>query len=287
VGLPVLDTADGIVRLAVAQMTAALRKVSVQRGIDPRDYTLVAFGGAGPLHAGLLLREMRFRSVLVPRFPGLFAASGLTSTDIRVDDSRTVLRVLGPELFAVLVAWYSAAGRALTARLRRDGVVPGTIRIAASADCRFVGQGYELNVPLPAAGQRGVAELAPRFMDMHLRTYGHVNPGQEVEVVNVRLSVFGALPLGAAASGDRTGLATAEPTERPAPAAAFAGRVTARLPGTSSARRLPVYQRELIDAGQKVPGPAIVHQLDSTTVVLPGQRARVDQLGSMWLEEGR
>src|SRR5258707_11743341 len=101
-GLPVPDTADGIVRLAVAQMTAALRKVSVQRGIDPREYTLVAFGGAGPLHAGPLLREMNFRSVLVPRFPGLFAASGLTSTDIRVDDSRTVLRVLRPELAAEL-----------------------------------------------------------------------------------------------------------------------------------------------------------------------------------------
>ena len=165
-------------------MTAALRRVSVQRGIDPREYTLVAFGGAGPLHAGLLLREMGFRAVLVPRFPGLFAASGLTSTDIRVDDSRTVLGVLRPELFADLAAWYTAA--------RQDAdraAAPGRrtrlarIRLAASADCRFLGQGYELNVPLPAPGRRGVAALGDRFRELHLRTYGHANPEQEVEVV--------------------------------------------------------------------------------------------------------
>ncbi|HYS31228.1 MAG TPA: hydantoinase/oxoprolinase family protein [Streptosporangiaceae bacterium] len=287
-GLPVRHAADGIVRLAVAQMTAALRRVSVQRGIDPREYTLVAFGGAGPLHAGLLLREMGFRSVLVPRFPGLFAASGLTSTDIRVDDSRTVLGVLRPELFADLAAWYTEAGRALTALLRRDGVAAGAIRLAASADCRFLGQGYELSVPLPARGQRGVAALAGRFRDLHLRTYGHANPDQEVEVVNVRLSAFGALPLGRAGSGAVSSRAAApgQPAA-PAPASARAGQVSAQLPGAGSARKLPVYDRDLIEAGQAVSGPAIVHQLDTTTVVLAGQRARVDELGSMWLEESR
>jgi N-methylhydantoinase A len=285
-GLRLLDTADGIVRLAVAQITGALRKVSVQRGLDPREYTLVAFGGAGPLHAGLLLREMRFRSVLVPRFPGLFAAAGLTSTDIRIDDSRTMLQVLRPELVADLALWYTAAGRALTARLRRDGVAASAIRLAASADCRFLGQGYELSVPLPVPGQRGVAALPGRFRELHLRTYGHANPDQEVEVVNVRLSAFGALPVGSAADpGSVRGAGT--PGRPPPSAAALVGRVSARLPGTSSARRLPVYQRELIESGQAVAGPAIVHQLDSTTVVLPGQRAQVDELGSMWLEDSR
>jgi N-methylhydantoinase A len=288
-GLSLRDAADGIIRLAVAQITAALRQVSVQRGIDPREYTLVAFGGAGPLHAGMLLREMRFRSVLVPQFPGVFAASGLTSTDIRVDDSRTVLRVLRPELIADLAAWYAAAGRALTTRLRRDGVAAAGIRLSASADCRFLGQGYELNVPLQAPGQRGVAALAGQFMELHLRTYGHANPQQEVEVVNLRLSAFGALPAHTAASGTAPGQPTSalgrEVTR--AAASALAGHADARLPGTSTARRLPVYRRDLIEAGQAARGPAIVHQLDSTTIVLPGQRARVDELGSMWLEESR
>ncbi|HEX6933714.1 MAG TPA: hydantoinase/oxoprolinase family protein [Streptosporangiaceae bacterium] len=290
-GLPVPRAADGIVRLAVAQMNAALRQVSVQRGIDPRDFTLVAFGGAGPLHAGLLLREMRFRAVLVPRFPGLFAASGLTATDIRIDDSRTVLATLRPGLFDELARWYQATGRALTARLRRDGVPAGSVSLAASADCRFLGQGYELSVPLAAPGKRGVAALASRFRELHQRTYGHASDDQEVEVVNVRLSAFGALPFGQPSPGAGQA-AVAHRREAalgqaagPAAAAARVGRVSAQLPGDSSPRELPVYQRDLIEPGQRVAGPAIVHQLDSTTVVLPGQRARVDALRSMWLEE--
>jgi N-methylhydantoinase A len=292
-GLQAEQAADGIIRLAVAQMTAALRRVSVERGIDPREYTLVAFGGAGPLHAGLLLREMGFGHVLVPRYPGLFAASGLSSTDIRIDDSRTVLEVLRPELFTDLAAWYSAARRALTAQLRRDGVPGGAVRVAASADCRFLGQGYELNVPLPSVGSRGIAELPGRFADLHRRSYGHADTAQDVEVVNVRLSAFGALPLGPAVEAGLDAAPSPEPGRpaaqslEPAPASARTGRVSARLPGASAARRLPVYQRDRIDSGQAVQGPAIVHQLDTTTVVLPGQRARVDQIGSLWLEESR
>ena len=215
------DVADGIVRLAVAQMTAALRRVSVQRGIDPRDYTLVAFGGAGPLHAGLLLRDMGFRAVLVPRFPGLFAASGLTATDIRVDDSRTVLRVLGPGLLGDLAAWYAAAGRELARQLRRDGVPPGAIRLAATADCRFLGQGYELSVPLRSTTRRGLTGLAADFRRQHLRTYGHASQEQEVEVVNVRLSAFGGLP-------SRSG----HPEPAPDPAGG-------RPPGWAGSRRRP------------------------------------------------
>ena len=287
-GLPVPDAADGIVRLAVAQMTAALRRVSVQRGIDPRDYTLVAFGGAGPLHAGLLLREMGFRAVLVPRFPGLFAAAGLTATDIRVDDSRTVLQVLRPGLLGELAAWYAATARALTRQLRRDGVPPGAIRLAASADCRFLGQGYELSVPLRSATRRGLAALAADFRRLHLRTYGHASAEQEVEVVNVRLSAFGGLPSRSGApEPDASESAAPPPRLGRVPASARAGTAGARLPGTPAPRELPVYQRDQIGAGRALAGPAIVHQLDTTTVVLPGQRARADELGSLWLEESR
>ncbi|MGN6681241.1 MAG: hydantoinase/oxoprolinase family protein [Streptosporangiaceae bacterium] len=285
--MPAQEAADGVIRLAVAQMSAALRQVSVQRGIDQRDFTLVAFGGAGPLHAGLLLREMRFRSVLVPRFPGLFAASGLTSTDIRLDDSRTVLQTLRPELFGDLGDWYRTSGRKLTAQLRGDGVPAGSVRFAASADCRYLGQGYELSVPLAVPGKRGVAELAGRFRDLHLRTYGHASSDQDVEVVNVRLSAFGTLPIGGGDPAEAPHRSEAVPASAadPAPSTARVGEVTARLPGASSARGLPVYHRDRIEPGQVVPGPAIVHQLDSTTVVLPGQRARVDTQRSMWLEE--
>ncbi|MHB1594290.1 MAG: hydantoinase/oxoprolinase family protein, partial [Streptosporangiaceae bacterium] len=280
-GLSVPEAADGIIRLAVAQMTAALRQVSVQRGLDPREYTLVAFGGAGPLHAGLLLREMGFASVLVPRFPGLFAASGLTSTDIRIDESRTVLAPLTPGLVPDLASWYAATGRRLSAQLRRDGIPAGQIRLVASADCRFVGQGYELSVPVTRLGPAGVAALARRFVEQHRRTYGHADAGQQVEVVNVRLSAFGALADGAVADDDQPRAARRRPPTR-----SRIGRASVRLPG-AAARTVPVFDRERLGGGVVLTGPAIVHQLDTTTLVLAGQRARFDDRGSMWLEEGR
>ncbi len=303
-GLEAGEAADGIIRLAVAQMTAALRRVSVQRGIDPRGYALVAFGGAGPLHAGLLLRELGFRTALVPRFPGLFAASGLTSTDIRIDDSRTVLAPLAPGLAGELASWYAAAGRRLAAQLRRDGIPRGRIRLAASADCRFAGQGYELSVPVTPRGPAGVAALAARFRELHLRAYGHADPDQPVEVVTVRLSAFGALPVAgadrpagdAAPPGDAASAGDAAPPGLEPPgaagftrpgAAARIGRAAVRLPGAPAVRAVPVYDRERLGAGTAVRGPAIIHQLDATTVVLPGQRARVDDRGTMWLEERR
>ena len=231
-------------------MTAALRRVSVQRGIDPRDYTLVAFGGAGPLHAGLLLRDMGFRAVLVPRFPGLFAASGLTATDIRVDDSRTVLRVIEPGLLGDLADWYATAGRELTRQLRRDGVPPGAIRLAATADCRFLGQGYELSVPLRSTTKRGLAGLAADFRRQHLRTYGHASQEQEVEVVNVRLSAFGGLPSRSGrpepAAGPERGAARpagpgpgAGPARAPWRPGCPAPRPPASCPSTSGTRSAP------------------------------------------------
>lgn len=295
-GLSVADAADGVIRLTAAQITAALRRVSVQRGIDPRGYTLVAFGGAGPLHAGLLLRELGFASVLVPRFPGLFAASGLTSTDIRIDESRTVLGELGSALIRELASWYSAAGRRLSAQLRGDGIPAGQIRLAASADCRFAGQGYELNVPVEPRGVPGVSKLPARFADLHRRTYGHADESQAVEIVNVRMSAFGALPGPGRAGGDRPsedavpdvgeGGRDLAAARRPSPGARL-GTARVRLPGTDASRDVPVYRREMLSSGVVVAGPAIVHQLDATTVVLAGQRARVDARGSMWLMEGR
>ena len=285
-GLPAGDAADGVIRLAVAQMAGALRQVSVQRGIDPREYTLIAFGGAGPLHAGLLLRELGFRAVLIPRYPGLFAATGLLATDLRIDESRTVLRVLGPGLAADLASWYAETAQDLTARLRADGIPRTRVRLAASADCRFVGQGYELSIPVIPRGRAGVASLAARFRDAHLRTYGHADLAQDVEVVTLRLSAFGALPVPAPAAAPDGAGRDARPAGGPG-AAARIGEAQVRLPGSPGPQGLPVYDRARLAPGETVTGPAIVHQVDTTTVILAGQQARTDPHGTMWLEEAR
>ena len=168
--------------------------------------------------------------------------------------------------------------REMTERLRRDGIARGRMRVVASADCRFLGQGYELSVPVSPRTERGLASLAARFRALHLRTYGHADPGQRVEVVTIRLAAFGALPSAEPASVPRGTRAAGD---------AEIGVTRARLPGSAAVRDLPVLDRGRLLAGNVVTGPAIVHQLDATTLVLPGQRARIDERGSLWLTEAR
>jgi N-methylhydantoinase A len=196
--------------------------------------------------------------VLVPRYPGLFAAAGLVSADLRIDESSTVLRVLEPALLPELASWYRHTAARLTGQLRRDGIQAGRIRMLASADCRFVGQGYELNIGVAPVTQRGLASLAARFRARHLQTYGHSDPAQQVEVVTLRLAATGALPRPEPAALPR---GTAAP-----PPEAQTGRVRARMPGEGAADGASL--RPGRAAGKnRVPGPAIVHQLDATTLV--------------------
>jgi N-methylhydantoinase A len=271
------ETADGIVRVAVAHMSLALRRVSVERGLDPEGYTLVSFGGAGPLHSGLLLRELGFRSLLVPRHPGLFAASGLVSTNLRIDEGRTVLEMLHAATLTELAAWLTTMARDMTERLVSDGIARRGVRIVASGDCRFVGQGFELNVPLAGLGVKGLAGTAKRFKELHLRTYGHTDPDGQVEIVTLRLSAFGALPGSATPTIPRA--------RRAVPDVAVIATTKARLPGSKRVRLLRVYDREKLRTGHRIEGPAIIHEVDATTLLLDGQSARVDTRASMWIEE--
>jgi N-methylhydantoinase A len=278
-GLSPEETADGIVRVSVAHMSLALRRVSVERGLDPEDYTLVSFGGAGPLHSGLLMRELNFRSLLVPLHPGLFAASGLVSTSLRVDESRTVLEGLHASAVADMAQWLTATSRDMTERLLGDGIARRDVRVVASADCRFVGQGFELSVPLSTFGVKSLAGIAARFGDLHLRTYGHTDPNGQVEVVTLRLSAFGALP--------RTEAVKISRARNSSPDAAVIATTKARLPGATRVRRVRVYDREMLRAGHRIEGPAIIHEVDATTLLLDGQSVRVDTRASMWIEQQR
>jgi N-methylhydantoinase A len=187
--------------------------------------------------------------------------------------------VLEPALLPELASWYRHTAARLTGQLRRDGIPAGRIRVLASADCRFVGQGYELNIGVAPVTRRGLASLAARFRARHLQTYGHSDPAQQVEVVTLRLAATGALPRPEPAALPRGGAAP--------PPEAQTGRVPARMPGERAPRMVPLYNRDALLAGNRLLGPAIVHQLDATTLVLAGQRARIDTRGSLWLEEAR
>lgn len=271
------ETALGIIAITCAHVTATIRSVSVERGIDPREYTLVAFGGAGPMYAGLVLRELRLDRALIPAFPGLFAAAGLVAADLRIDESQTVLRRHEPVAVRELREWFGETARRLRAQLRADGIPASRTRAMASLDCRFPGQGFDLPVPIPRISIGALDAAASRFRDLHQRTYGYADPREPVEIVTARLSVFGSL---ASPEPSRVAAGTRTPAR-----AALLGKTLARLPGGSWRPDLPVYRRDLLRAGNRLLGPAIIHQMDATTVVLDGQAAELDELGSLWLTE--
>jgi N-methylhydantoinase A len=277
-GMRVEEAGEGIVAVAMAHVVRALRRVSVERGLDPAGYTLVAFGGAGPLHAGRLLRELRLGGVVVPPHPGLFSASGLVAADLRIDDAQTVLRTFDPKDIGDLVAWYRGAASRAKDQLREDGIASSAIRVIGTVDCRYLGQGFELSVPIGAMRAREVARVADEFHELHERTYGHANRGEPVELVTLRLSAFGGVAPAAVSVAPRGG-------PRP-PTHAIVGTRSVVLPGSRRALRVPVLRRDALRARNRIEGPAIVEEMDSTTMVLPGQTARVDALGNLWLGEG-
>jgi N-methylhydantoinase A len=273
------EAADGIIAVAIANAIRALRRVSVERGVDPRDCTLVAFGGAGPLHASRLLREMGMRAVVVPPHPGLFSARGLIASNLRVDQSQTVLRVLDAGAPDELAAWYAAASARLVRRLLDDGLRRTQIRLAGSADCRYLGQGFEITVPLSGQGRAAMRKLQADFHKRHHATYGHAAPGEAIEIVTLRLSAYGTLQT-PAATRTRTGGATPPPS-------ALTGHRTVVLPGSRQSQIVPVLARDQLRARNVVDGPAIIEEMDSTTLVLAEQRAHVDQFGNLWVKEAR
>jgi N-methylhydantoinase A len=275
-GLSIDEAAQGIIAVAVAKVVRGLRRVSIERGVDPRGFTLVAFGGAGPLHAGLLIREMGFRSAVIPPYPGLFSASGLLAADLRMDESQTVLRLLGPEAIDDLLRWFRETARNLSEQLRSGPVASRRIRILGSLDCRYAGQGFELNVPLAGIDRPSLDRAVAQFHRLHRQTYGHSGEDKLVEVVTLRLSAFGALP--------RPKVSTAR-TGRAQPPAREANIGTRRIGIAHGGRgAIPIFRRDLLRSGNRIEGPAVIEQMDSTTLLLAGQQAKVDAAGNLWLQ---
>src|ERR1700736_1552089 len=184
--------AEGIVTIAVARMTSAIREISIQRGHDPRDFTLIAFGGAGPMDALAMADEIGIPRVLVPRHPGNFSALGLLAADIKHDDVRTrvgLLRERGPALRAAFAEMETAA----RLQLEREGFAPEQQKLLRSLDLRYRGQAFELSVAVGEVGADPVA-IEADFHRLHREVYGHANPGAAIELVNARLTAYGLVP---------------------------------------------------------------------------------------------
>jgi N-methylhydantoinase A len=276
-GMDALAAADGIIAVVTANMARAIRVISVQRGHDPRDYTLVAFGGAGPLHAARLAAELDIRRVLVPRNPGILCAMGLLQADLRADFAITRLMALSLVASGDIESIIGELHRRCEGWFAEAGIEPGARRIGLSVDMRYAGQNYELSVPL-AAGPVTTATidgLAAGFAAVHRRLYGFVAEDEPVQLVTFRAEAIGIVP--------KAEIRPTADTGRDAGAAQFGHRdVWLREEGGFVS--CPLYARDRLSAGNRIDGPAIVEQMDATTLIPPGAAATVDSYLNLLLE---
>ena len=264
-GIGLAEAAEGIVRVINATMTAAIRKLTIERGHDPRRFALCPFGGAGPMHGAELAAELGVAETVIPLAPGVHSALGLLMTNLREDRTRTLVRRLDAaareELRAVL-GELEAEGRE---QLRAyDGVAPAVSRAVGQ---RYLGQRYELSVPV-GAELPALEDLGDRFHGLHDQRYGYRRDDHPVEVASAWVAVEHdlhplELPVVPAAAS--------EPSPRRMRAARFAG----------DEREVPVYARDDLGAGYTLHGPAIIEQLDATSVVPPDHRLEVDRFGHL------
>jgi N-methylhydantoinase A len=265
-GLPLLEAAEGIVTIANANMSGAIRSRTVQKGHDPREFALVAFGGGGPMQAAEVAESLGIPEVIVPPYPGITSAMGLLTSDLKYDQMRTVFMTEGAIDTPRLDRDLAAAAEELRERLREDGVAAGEIEVAAGLDCRYVGQGYELRIPLP--DERFTAGALEEFHRRHEQEYGHAFR-DPIEIVNLRVTASGKRPrierLPAGSNGGDPLLGEGE---------SVFGR---------QAHPTRYYERSLLPLGGSIDGPAVVFQRDTTTVVPPGWSARADASGSLIL----
>jgi N-methylhydantoinase A len=273
-GLSTNAAAQAVIDVAVNKMALAVRAVSIERGLDPRDCALIAFGGAGPLHATAIARDLDIPTVIVPPLPGHYSAFGMLVTDLRHDYVRTCygrLDELPPATLAAMIAEMTGEGRAL---LASEGLADDAIGSESFFDLRYAGQEFTLRVPVAAdeVTKTGLAAVRARFDELHEARYGHVAKDEVVEIVNVRLVATGRRDV-----PDLDSPPAANGAVRPAGTrqVGFAG------PGGCVLRESAVWRREELAPGTRITGPAIVEEYASTVVVGDGDVATVGDLGEI------
>jgi len=270
-GLALEEAAWGIHRIVTTNMELATRVVSIERGRDPRDLALVAFGGSGPVHGCRLAQALGVPRVILPAAAGVTAAIGLLAAELRFDVARSYAARLDGVDGAAITGMYEEMARQAVGVVRESGVT-GEIAVVRSAEARYAGQGYELTVPVPPGhlDAGALARLRATFDEVYAARYGYASPGEAVEVVTWKLSAIGGTP--------RVTLpkAPAEPGEFPRTAVRRAW-----FPEASGWVDTPVYDRDRLWAGFTLTGPAIVEERASTTVLPPGATAVVDAHGSL------
>lgn len=278
-GLTLHETAGGVLTIMNANMANAIRSRTVQRGLDPRGFALVAFGGAGPLHGAEVADLLGIPEVIVPAHPGITSAAGLLTTDLKYDAIKTAFMVQGGVDADRLRRDFDELAAGLLRRFNADGIDAVDINLTRSGELRYAGQGYELRIPFPQG------DLAPPTMEAlwrsfharHEAEYGHVFRDSAIEIVNIR--VVGTATMSKLASPAVSHEGTIDEARLRTAQCMF------RVDGTLTAFATGYYDRSALPTDQALRGPAIIIQTDSTTVVPPGWTATPDQAGTMTLRK--
>lgn len=273
-GLDVIAAASGIVKIVNSQMVEALRLVTVARGEDPREYVMVAFGGAGPVHAPAIAEELKIPMVIVPPLPGVASAMGLLVSDLKRDYVRTRFADLEVATAGEVQALFEAMEAEARDELAKEGIAPEKIQYERFLDLRYGIQKYELGVLIAGGAVRDgdKAGWRRRFDELHEQHYGSRAVDQKVEIVNYRLTAKVVLPKPRVSE---------LPVSGEDPRGALKSRRRVYFDGWLEC---PVYERERLKCGNRLAGPAIIEQADSTIVMQPGHRAHVDPYGNVIVE---
>jgi N-methylhydantoinase A len=272
-GVDTRTAAAAVIDIVNHAMAEALKIVSVQRGHDPRDFVIAAFGGAGPMHAAALASELGIAEVICPPIPGAFSALGLIATDLKRDYVQTLFMRTDTADPLAIEAAFIALEKKGGAMLDGAAIGPERRRFERSVDARYERQSYELTVPVPAGpiDQTTLQEVAETFHLRHLHTYGHDNRGEPVQIVNIRIAAIGTIPP----------LVIRDMPAEPNPAAVKSRRqLWFHETGDVDA---PIYDRKRLSVGLEVVGPAVIESLESTTLVPPGWQATMNEDGFMVL----
>jgi N-methylhydantoinase A len=272
-GVDARTAAAAVIDVVNNAMAEALKIVSVQRGHDPRDFALAAFGGAGPLHAAALADELGIAEVICPPIPGAFSALGLVTTDLKRDYVRTLYTTATAADPAALEAAFVALEGKGAAMLERAGVAPARRRFERSVDARYPRQSHELVVPVPlrAIDAAALAEIAATFHDRHRHTYGHDNRREPVQIVSIRVAAIGTIP--PLAIRDKVASFGTDPVK---------GKRQVWFHATGAVGAA-IYDRKRMPAGLVAAAPAVIESLESTILVPPGWQAKMDAVGFVLL----
>ena len=271
-GLSVEQAAEGVIKIAAATMSNVVKRVTTERGVDARDFPMVAFGGAGPLHALLVAKELKIKEVIIPNAPGHFSAYGMLVADLRRDYVRTLFIQLEDFDFEQVESILEAMESEGSQEINNASPSVTTLTVSRGLDMRYVGQEHAVTVEIAmsAYDQRDTRAIKAAFDKVHLQRYGYFSEKEAAEIVSVRTSVTGHSP--------KPSLSKLEPHQEGTPPSLRRAYID------GAEKLVPVYWRPSLGAGFEVTGPAFIEEYASTTTLFQNDVLRIDEVGNLRIE---